>query len=72
MKSVRQEKRMPLKKWATFDQERRELIKKLQDARDRGLKIMYLDEICFTKRSFLGRTWSRKNDNVKVDQAQLY
>jgi transposase len=72
MKTVRQEKRMPLSTWRTFNEKRETLRQQLQDARDAGRKIIYLDEICFTKRSFMGRTWSRKHENVRVDQAQLY
>ena len=48
------------------------MIDELQKARDEGRKIIYLDEICFTKRSFMGKTWSRKFENVRVDQAQIY
>jgi transposase len=31
-----------------------------------------LDEICFTKRSFLGTCWSKKYENISVDQKQIY
>ena len=31
-----------------------------------------MDEVCFTKTSFVNRDWSRKHDNIKVDQARVY
>lgn len=34
--------------------------------------MLYLDEINFTKRSFLGRDWSAKKTNLAVDQKQIY
>ena len=72
LKVVRQEKRMPLSTWRTFNDQRLEQIQKLREVRAEGRKIIYLDEICFTKRSFMGKTWSNRYSNVRVDQAQLY
>lgn len=71
-KKVRQEKVMPQRAWENFDENRRELIQKLALALEQGRKIIYLDEICFTKRSFLGVGWSRTKENLHVDQVQIY
>jgi hypothetical protein len=65
---VRQEKVMPVNAWEQFDSNRRALITKLDEAKAQGLKLIFLDEICFTKRSFMGRCWSRKNTNIHVEQ----
>ena len=69
IKAVRQEKRMPLSTWRTFNEKKAKLIQELKDARREGRKIIYLDEICFTKRSFMGTTWSKRHENIRVDQA---
>ena len=53
-KKVRQEKVMPMRAWENYDDKRRELIAKLAQVRQEGRKVIYLDEICFTKRTFLG------------------
>ena len=63
---------MPLNAWNKFDETRQELIQNVNQAKDEGRKIVYLDEICFTKRLFQGRSWSSKNSNLHVDQKQIY
>ena len=35
-------------------------------------RILYLDEICFTKLSFQGKDWRGKNTNLAVDQRDIY
>jgi len=35
-------------------------------------KIVYLDEINFTKRSVSLREWSQKNSNLTIDQRDIY
>ena len=35
-------------------------------------KVLYLDEICFTKRSVLMKDWSRANSNLSVDQKDVF
>ena len=72
MKKVRQEKMMPMSQWKNFDEDRSEVVDKLQEARKEGRKVIFLDEICFTKRSFLGTCWSKKYENISVDQKQIY
>ena len=71
-KKVRQEKVMPLAAWENFGVRRQELIANLVQARQEGRKLIYLDEIVFSKRSFLGVDWSRTNQNIHVDQQQIY
>ena len=50
---------MPLSAWENFNENRNALIQNLAQAREEGRKIIYLDEIVFSKRSFLGIDWSR-------------
>ena len=35
-------------------------------------KLIFLDEISFTKTSILRKEWSQKNDNQKIDQRAIY
>ena len=35
-------------------------------------KLVYLDEINFSKRSVVLREWSAKNSNLAIDQEQIY
>ena len=40
-------------------------------ARAEGRKIVWLDEVCFTKRSNQERDWSAKGQNTVLDQADV-
>ena len=40
--------------------------------REEKRKIVFLDEINFTKRSLSLREWSHKNSNLTVDQRDVY
>ena len=55
-----------------FDYKRRELIKKIDQAKLEGRKLIFLDEINFTKRSFLSLDYSVKGQNQQVDQERIY
>ena len=55
-----------------FDYKRRELIQKIDQAKREGRKLMFLDEINFTKRSFLSLDYSCKGKNQQVDQERIY
>ena len=35
-------------------------------------KIVYLDEVNFTKRSVSLREWSQKNSNLTIDHSDIY
>ena len=59
---------MPMRAWENFDESRRGLIAKLAQVRAEGRKLIYLDEVVFTKRTFLGVNWSRKHEHTQVDQ----
>ena len=41
-------------------------------AKGEGRKIIYLDEINFTKRSVSLREWSQKNSNLTIDQKDIF
>ena len=55
-----------------FDYKRRELIQKIDQAKREGRKLMFLDEINFTKRSVMSLDYSVKGKNQQVDQERIY
>ena len=40
--------------------------------REENRKIVYLDEVNFTKRSISLKEWSQKNSNLTIDQQDIY
>ena len=44
----------------------------LEQAILQNRKIVYMDEILFTKSSVMQRDWSRANSNLAVDQQSIY
>ena len=50
-----------------FDARRRQVISEVEEAHSQGRKLLYLDELNFTKLSFLTKDWSVKKTNVSVD-----
>ena len=44
----------------------------ITQAKREDRKVLYLDEICFTKNSLLMRNWSKKNSNLSVDQKDIF
>ena len=71
-KKVRQEKYKPEHILRSFNDRRRECIGALERAEAEGRKLIFLDEICFTKRSFQSRDWSVKGDHQHVDQNDIF
>ena len=47
------------------------LIRNMDEVISKRLKIIYVDEVNFTKRSIQKKDWSAKNSNLVVDQAQV-
>lgn len=45
---------------------------KLKNARDSNIKVVYCDEVMFTKHSNKGRDWSSKGNNTTVAQTDYY
>ena len=55
-----------------YGQERWRLIRELEICSYEGRKIVYSDQICFTKLSFPSTEWSAAKTNVAVDQKEIY
>jgi hypothetical protein len=70
-KKVRQEKYMPANTRISFQRNCQKLLETMQRMREENVKIVYLDEINFTKRSISLREWSGKNSNLAIDQKDI-
>ena len=68
-KEIKVQKLLPASTVQNFDTQRDAVLRKMTEARDTNLPILYLDEIAFTKRSLLSRTWSSRGMHVSVDQS---
>ena len=58
---------MPQNIRADFQQRCRNLLQELTKVKNEKRKLVYLDEINFTKRSITLREWSAKNSNLAID-----
>ena len=63
---------MPTHIRVSFQRQCADLLSMLQWAQQENKKIVYLDEINFTKRSVSSREWSQKNSNLTIDQRDIY
>jgi hypothetical protein len=66
-KKVRQEKVKPDHILNEFDTRKRKLIVEIEAAHSQGRTLLFLDELNFTKLSFLSKDWSEKCTNLSVD-----
>ena len=57
---------MPEHVLADYTQRCRNLLNEIDKVKSEGLKIIYLDEINFTKRSVALREWAGKNSNLTI------
>ena len=70
-KFVRQVKVIPRDKQGERERERRSLIRKLDSFRRSGRKVIYLDEVVFSKLSIPKVEWSNRGHNITVDEARV-
>lgn len=63
---------MPYSVRKDFVQKCGNLVEQIDQAKVQGRLIIYIDEICFTKRSLKLREWSMKNSNLTVNQEEVY
>ena len=56
----------------TFAGDCQEKLQEVLRARASSRRMVYLDEVNFTKLSFQSRDWSGKNMNLTVDQREIY
>ena len=48
------------------------MFDQIDQAKKEGRRLIYLDEINFTKLAIKSREWSAKNSNLTVDQEDIY
>ena len=71
-KKVRKEKYKPGHVLINFNNRKSECITALNRAEAEHRKLIFFDEICFTKRSFQSQDWSVKGDHQHVDQNNIF
>ena len=62
----------PAKHLASYQKWQEIVLGHLRDAADRNLKLIWLDEVNFTKRSLQSVDWSARHTNMCVSQDQVY
>ena len=55
-----------------FPRLHRELSETMQPILDSRCRIVFVDEVCFTKSTYLKRAYSSKGCNIEIDQTALY
>ena len=63
---------MPQHVRANFQERCEKVFTEIERAKREGRKLVYLDEVNFTKRSVLLREWSGKNTNLTIDNEDIY
>ena len=48
------------------------MVKEIEEMQRRKVKIIYLDEICFTKKTIPSTAYAAKGKNILVDEMMLY
>ena len=71
-KQIKAEKRLSNRTISTFEFQKQEILKKLREAKQNGIPVLFCDEIAFTKRSLLMKTWSPRNVYFRLDQSEIY
>ena len=71
-KVVKQMKLVPNRKQDKRDQQRADIIKQIDRCKRKGRKILYLDEVNFTKLAMEKRAWSNRGHNIEIDQRAVY
>ena len=71
-KIVRQEKLRPSHIRDNLTESKRKKLDEINAAVAAGRKILWLDELNFTKRTLQSKEWSPKHSNLSVDQEQVY
>ena len=66
-KKVRQEKYLPESFKPKYFDKRKKMLEALAKAETEQRKLIFLDEINFTKLSIPGKDWSVKRDNQHID-----
>jgi transposase len=71
-KKVRHEKSSEYKARADYKHKCRALTADLEKARQESRKLLFLDEVTFTKLALPNREWSKRHSNLSVEQADVF
>ena len=71
-KMIRRVKKSSASQINTRLEKQRYLVDQLKEMRRQKIKVIYLDETCFTKRTILSSTYCAKGQNIQVDEKDLY
>ena len=55
-----------------FDDNRQQVLKDLEHARENDLPLVWLDEIVYSKTAMLKNTWTNRNFHLKTDHIDYY
>ena len=71
-KVVRRVKRGSPAQIDTRLQQQRFMVSKMKEMMRRKVKIIYLDEVCFTKKTMQSSAYAAKGCNIQVDEMNIY
>ena len=71
-KAVRKVKAIPVNKAGEYQQWKATLLEKMDTVELENRKIIYVDEVMFTKKACLDKAYSHKYTNLAVNQDDLY
>ena len=71
-KRVRQVKLLSATAQANFAQDKQRIIDAMEHARNQHMEVVYMDEVVFSKRGFPTHCYSRKGENITVNQKDVY
>ena len=71
-KEVKQEKLMSNFAKKNYEKDLKEIMDMMSQAKIENVPLLFLDEVAFTKRTFLTKTWSPRGIHFTVDQAEVY
>lgn len=71
-KSVKELKPLDRHKAHAYHEQKEKLLSDMENAEQERRKIIYLDEITFTKRALLTKTYSHRYTNIAVNQDRVY
>jgi hypothetical protein len=71
LKLVRLNKTTPPPRLHNFEVQRLKVLELLAQAKRENRRMVYLDEVLFTKRTFLTRSYTGRNVHTQVDQNEV-
>ena len=70
-KKIQKKKSITIRQEPKIEMEAKEAKKNLNEAKQEGYKIYYVDEFCTTRNTFLTHSWSLKNQPFQLEQNMM-